>query len=124
MFNEHPLYLEDVKQVADTPIDWEKLRGKTVAVTGATGMIGSFFIDVLMEKDPELSVSVTALGRSEEKAKKRFQAHWDSKFFRFVEADIQKEIPETVGRADYLFHAASNTHPKAYATDPIGTITT
>ena len=124
MFNEHPLYLEDVKQVADTPIDWEKLRGKTVVVTGATGMIGSFFIDVLMEKDPELSVSVTALGRSEEKAKKRFAAHWDSKFFRFVEADIQKEIPETVGRADYMFHAASNTHPKAYATDPIGTITT
>ena len=28
MFNEHPLYLEDVKQVADTPIAWESCEGK------------------------------------------------------------------------------------------------
>jgi nucleoside-diphosphate-sugar epimerase len=30
-------------------------------------------------------------------------------------------LEETV---DYVFHAASNTHPVAYATDPVGTITT
>jgi nucleoside-diphosphate-sugar epimerase len=34
------------------------------------------------------------------------------------------EIPETIGRADFVLHLASNTHPVQYATDPIGTITT
>lgn len=30
----------------------------------------------------------------------------------------------TVGKIDYIIHLASNTHPKQYAEDPIGTIMT
>jgi nucleoside-diphosphate-sugar epimerase len=32
-------------------------------------------------------------------------------------------MPEWNGSIDYIIHAASNTHPVAYATDPIGTVT-
>ncbi|WP_225417227.1 NAD-dependent epimerase/dehydratase family protein, partial [Limosilactobacillus reuteri] len=37
--------------------------------------------------------------------------------------DVNKEIQYS-GKVNYIIHAASNTHPLAYATDPIGTIST
>lgn len=119
---ENELYLQDVQAVAQLPLPWETLAGRSILISGATGMIGSFLVDVLMEK--KLGVTVYALGRSEEKAKTRFARWWEDEYFRFVSCDINKEITLDVQQVDYVFHAASNTHPVAYATDPIGTITT
>ena len=118
---ENHLYLQDIRNVAGLDLPWEQLRGGSILISGATGMIGSFLIDVLMEKG--LDMTIFALGRNTEKAKARFDRWWEDDHFRFVQCDINSGIPleETV---DYVFHAASNTHPVAYATDPIGTITT
>lgn len=119
---ENSLYLQDVRAVAALELPWEQLRGRSILISGATGMIGSFLIDVLMEK--KLDVTVYALGRSEEKAKARFVRWWDDPCFVFVPCDINKGVNVGAETVDYVFHAASNTHPVAYATDPIGTITT
>lgn len=118
---DNDLYLRDIRTVAGMELPWEQLRGRSFLISGATGMIGSFLIDVLMEKD--LGITVYALGRNEEKARARFARWWGSDAFRFVECDINSGIP-VEENVDYVFHAASNTHPVAYATDPIGTITT
>lgn len=118
---ESNLYLQDLRNVAGLDLPWQQLQGKSIVISGATGMIGSFLIDVLMEKD--LDLTVYALGRNAEKAKARFARWWTDAHFRFVECDINAGIP-LEGNVDYVFHAASNTHPVAYATDPIGTITT
>ena len=121
-FFEHPLYQEDVGAVAAAPVDWEKLVGATVLISGATGMIGSLIVDVLMKKRKDLGCRVICLGRSEPKARGRFPAYFDEGHgFSFVTADVAEGIPE-VGPVDYVFHAASNTHPVAYASDPVGTI--
>lgn len=119
---ENELYLQDVRAVAQLPLPWQELAGRSILISGATGMIGSFLVDVLMEK--KLGVTVYALGRNEEKAKVRFARWWEEENFRFVSCDINKGIVLDVQQVDYVFHAASNTHPVAYATDPIGTITT
>ena len=118
---DHHLYLQDIRSVAELELPWEQLRGKSMVISGATGMIGSFLIDVLMEMD--LDMTIFALGRNAEKAKNRFSRWWENDHFRFVECDINRGIPLTEC-VDYVFHAASNTHPVAYATDPIGTVTT
>lgn len=119
-------YMEDVAYVAGLPIEWDKLKDTSFLISGASGNIGSFFIDVLMSKKNE-NIKVFALGRDEAKAAKRFEAYWDDDRFTFVAGDINKgvELPEGAPKQiDYVIHAASNTHPKAYATDPIGTVTT
>lgn len=121
-FYDNRAYLQDVCAVGALELPWEQLRGRSILISGATGMIGSFLIDVLMEKG--LDVTVYALGRSEEKAKNRFTRWWDDPHFVFVSCDINKGLDLDVQTVDYVFHAASNTHPVAYATDPIGTITT
>ena len=121
---ENELYLEDVSYVAGLELDWESLKGSSFLISGASGNIGSFLIDVLMSHS-DLGIKVFALGRNEEKAKERFANYWDDPNFVFVAGDINKgiSIPDNE-KTDYVIHAASNTHPRAYATDPIGTVTT
>ena len=120
---EIPEYVEDVKRVATLDLPWGKLRGKTILVTGGTGLIGSFLIDVL--NAAKLGCNVLLFGRSEDKAKTRFAEYWNGGWIRFVKWDAgTAALPVVEQAVDYVLHLASNTHPVAYATDPIGTITT
>jgi UDP-glucuronate decarboxylase len=120
-------YIEDIRTVAGLKLPWEKLQDKRVMLSGATGLIGSFLVDVILEKNlmDGLNCTVYALGRSEEKAKNRFSKFAEDQHFVFVPYDVKLPlIRDDIEKVDYILHLASNTHPMLYATDPIGTITT
>ena len=117
------LYLEDIKYVCGLDLPWEKLKGKSVLLSGATGLVGSFLVDVLLSKG--IDCTVYALGRSEKKAKARFLKWTNDQHLVFIPYDINKPLNRPdLGTVDYVLHMASNTHPMQYSTDPIGTITT
>lgn len=105
--------------------DMRKLSGKTILLSGATGMIGKSMIDLVMRYNHthtnEEPVSIIALSRNGQNAEKRLAAYWNEKFFRYVACDVNQPLPEC-GHADYIIHAASNTHPLQYSQDSIGTI--
>jgi len=113
-------YAEQVKSVLNTPIDWSYFKGKTFLISGATGMIGSFMIDVLAKCE---GVKIIATSRNEEKAKERFKAYWGSPCFSFIEQDVNKPI-KLECPINFIISAASNTHPIQYSKDPVGTIMT
>lgn len=124
---QNDLYMEDVRYVAGLSLPWEKLRNKSVLLSGATGLLGSFLVDVLLEKNSadELNCTVYALGRSKEKADARFSKHANDPQLVFIPYDVKKPfVRDDIGTVDYVLHLASNTHPVQYATDPVGTITT
>lgn len=121
------LYMEDIRNVCSLPLPWEKLKGRSLMLSGATGMIGSFLVDVLLQKNyvDELDCTVYALGRNKEKANARFSRFVDDRHFVFVQYDVNLPFErEDLGVIDFILHLASNTHPMQYSTDPIGTITT
>lgn len=118
---ENELYKDDINYITNLELPWDKLNNKTILISGASGMIGSCMIDALMRKG--INIKVIALGRDEQKAKRRFYKYWDSNNFHFIKCDITESIAY-FGKVDFVVHAASNTHPQQYATDPIGTITT
>ncbi|WP_238652299.1 NAD-dependent epimerase/dehydratase family protein [Paenibacillus piscarius] len=121
----NPVYKEDIEYVANLMLPWDLLKNKRILLSGVSGMIGSFLIDVLMYRNEFYNDNcfVLGLGRDKEKARIRFDNIWESEFFSFENHDINVPL-NNFGDFDYIIHAASNTHPVAYASDPIGTITT
>lgn len=120
-------YMEDVHYVENLELPWERLQDKSVMLSGATGLIGSFLIDVILEKNitNNLNCTVYALGRDEKKARARFSKFADDPHFLFIPYDVKLPlVRDDIYTIDYILHLASNTHPMLYSTDPIGTITT
>lgn len=101
-----------------------KFRDTKILITGASGLIGSVLVDVfLMMNDlNNTNITIIALGRSLEHAKNKLGEYFERSDFQFLCCDVNNVIPE-LGEVDYIIHAASNTHPIVYSTDPIGTIT-
>lgn len=118
------IYRSDITEVSESAVPWEKLSDRNILITGAAGMIASVIIDILMMRNEVYNqhIHIYALGRSREKAEKRFGVYWDNPDFTWISHDIINPLPE-LGTMDFILHAASNTHPRAYASDPIGTIT-
>ena len=119
------IYEREIKRIAEGDLPWEKLEGKSILISGATGMIGKCLVDVLMARNVnaprEKKIRVAALSRNEERAKERFASYMGTEDFVYRSCDVNRKIPEC-GQVDYVIHAASNTHPVQYAGDPIGTI--
>ena len=108
--------------------DWDKLSGKSMMISGATGMIGSFLIDAIMVRNGQVPTEkrckIIATSRTYETAIKRFPLWFFKKDFTFFSHDISNPISTSVFLEipDYFIHAASSTHPMQYATEPINTI--
>lgn len=119
------LYKEDIDYVTKLSMPWEKLQNANVLITGASGLIGSFLVDVLMQRNDEMGMncSIYAVGRNGIAAKERFEAYWGKKLFSFITHDIVQPF-QLEKRFDYIIHLASNTHPLAYSAHPVSTIAT
>ena len=65
---------EDLDRISESDIPLEELKGKTVLVTGATGLIGSLLVKALQccNRRKETDIKILALVRNQEKAEKLF----------------------------------------------------
>ena len=98
------------------------LSGKTVLIIGASGLVGSALADVLLQANRELSLGceLVLAGRSEGRLRSRF-AYWGEGAWRFAAHDNSKPL-DFGFKADYIFHCASNAHPRAYSDQPVETL--
>lgn len=110
------LELEDIKNTAELPYDWEKLKDKTLLISGGTGFIGSFITDVIRYKNDKNSSNIHVVSVSRHGGE-------SDETVTYISSDITQPLTYK-GNVDYILHLASNTHPVQYASDPVGTITT
>ena len=70
-------YETDLHEAATTSIPWKQLDGCNLMITGASGLIGSCLVDLLMEvcRCRSIRLQVYAMGRDEEKARQRFSKY-------------------------------------------------
>ncbi|OYP74994.1 polysaccharide biosynthesis protein [Prevotella sp. P4-67] len=113
----HPLYQEDLNYILSTK-GIESLRGKSILITGATGLLGVNLIDALMLMG---DMKVYAVGRSKDKAAVRLGEYYANPNFEFIQQDVCEPFAEDL-KVDYIIPGASNTHPLAYSQYPIETI--
>lgn len=100
------------------------LNGKTVMITGATGMIGSCLVDALAvwNRSQVEQCQIVAVSRKKSYAQKRFSYCWDEPYFHYIEQDICSEPRNWPEKVDYVIHAASNADPANFAKAPVDTL--
>jgi nucleoside-diphosphate-sugar epimerase len=92
--------------------------GKTVLITGATGLIGSHLAKNLIDRG---DIRVIALGRSIDKLKDCFADHREFKKLVLVAQDIVEPL-RVDERIDIIFHAASPIAGNIIANSPLDVI--
>lgn len=110
-------YRKDVLDATANSLPWDKLSGCNILITGATGLIGSCLVDVLMSKRTK-DYHIHALGRNETRAKKLFSRYWNDKSFHFIKHDIIDPLPGCQ-EFEYIIHAASNASPASFVSNPV-----
>ena len=101
-------------------LQWNKLDYCNILVTGATGLVGSSIIDLLMKHSVK-NCHIYASGRNESRAKAKFSKYYDKENFHFFRYDVEKPLESEI-KFDYIIHAASNASPNFFATNPVGVI--
>lgn len=118
------IVLEDIRSILDSNRDINNLSGKTVFITGGTGLIGSFIVKLLIEAGKSLPspIKVLVLSRNAEKILDIFGKEY-SKKIRVVEGDIL-QLPSIDFPIDYFIHGASVTSSLQFIEQPVNTIET
>lgn len=113
-------YIDDIMSVATLNLPWEKLDDCNILITGATGLIGSCLVEVLMSR-PGKNYNVYASGRNEERARARFKEFAEDSKFHYFKYDVMKPLEGDIN-FQYIIHAASNASPNFFATKPVEVI--
>ena len=105
--------------------EFKKLRGSTVVITGATGMLGEYTIHLLMELNHAENAGIKVVGvvRSAETAHKKYENYEKYGWYKSIECDV-RDLKEIDGPVDIILHAASPTSPYAYEHFPADVATT
>ncbi|HHX23674.1 MAG TPA: NAD(P)-dependent oxidoreductase [Thermoanaerobacterales bacterium] len=117
MFDNQVL-IDDIKMLGCHNL-WQKLSGRTLLITGATGMLGSYLALAANEANiyGGYGIKLILLGRNSKKAKLLF----DSINCKIISQDIREplNINEPV---HYIMHTAGPVGPKIFDNDPLDVI--
>lgn len=110
-------YREDVLKAGTLRLPWKKLNDCNILVTGATGLIGSTLVEVLLSREDH-DYHVYACGRNEDRAKKLFASYWNQNDFSFLKHDVV--IPLSIDIPfHYIIHCASGAAPAEFVQRPV-----
>lgn len=117
-------WLADIDEVLASLPELAMLANKRILVTGATGLICSAVVDIIMrfnEKKMGSEIRVMAAGRTKRRFLDRFSCYAGKPYLCFVQYDATKENKLDF-ECDYIIHGASNSSPNKYVSEAVETM--
>lgn len=111
------LYSDELKLISELDYNWNQLNNKTVFISGGTGFVGQFLIDVLKYRNKYFNSNIKIISCARRSVDSCSEVE-------YLKHDITQPLNLNHRTLDYIIHLASNTHPEQYASDPVGTIAT
>lgn len=98
------IYINDLDMAIDHSIGIEKLKNKSILITGATGTIGSYISDMILRYNQIHNgrINIYLAGRNIEKLKAKYE-FWNDSYLDFVSYDITSEIKFEIKKLIILF---------------------
>ena len=112
---------QDLSEMAGSSVAWSRFDGKTVFITGANSMLGTYtaYLFLYLKQHVGIDVRTVVLTRSLDKTRALFREVLHEDYFGIVNQDIASPISYE-GHADYIFHFAGNASPYFINSDPVG----
>lgn len=113
---------EDVKEILNTNLPWERLYEKTVLISGANGYVPAYLVHTLLALNDykNAGIRVLALCRNEKHAKNRFADYADRDDLKLLIQNVCEPI-DTDEKVNIYIHAASPAGIRTRHLDPVET---
>lgn len=115
----------DAAEVLAQDLPWHRFSGRRIVVTGAGGFVGGHLLRALLalQDSGRLETPLTAVApvRSIERTRARLEAIADHPRLELVEWDFNSIALPDLGDLHFVIHAASQSSPKHFGPDPVGT---
>lgn len=118
----HKLIAEDICRLLDEREDLERLRDKSILISGANSFLMSYFVLALLENNRRnhAGTQILALCRSRERAEARFGPCLEDPNFKLILQDVREPVTWN-GKADICVHAASPAGIRSRQEHPLDT---
>lgn len=115
-----PVVISDMREICGR-IPIQEFDGKTVLVTGANSMLGTYvaYAFLHMAQLEGINVHTIVLTRSIDRTKGLYRDSLSQSYFDIIDSDITRPLIYD-GQVDYIFHFAGNASPHAINNDPVG----
>lgn len=113
----------DLDIILSVPATWNKLSGKSILVTGASGRLGIYIAHALMEANVRwnLGITIILLARSQAKLEHVYGALLQRPDIKILLQDVTEPI-NTQHPVDYIFHTAGLASPVDFTHRPVETL--
>lgn len=111
----------DMTNIFNSHNDFSKFKNKKFLITGATGMLASYYLGFLLylNKYHDYNIDIYALARNKEKLENILDDYKDD--INYIIQDVTKPIK--IGNdLDYIIHMASSANPKTLVENPVSII--
>ncbi len=116
-------YWNDVDRVLACVPHLEEIKGVSILITGATGMICSSLVELLLRcnRSRGAGIRIILAGRSLDRIHSRFSGFTEGEDYFYLSYDATGQDSLDID-ADYVVHGASNADPAVLAEEPVETI--
>lgn len=104
-------------------VNLSELLGKSILITGASGLLGVYFLACLKEINFEAKEPVNVNAVIHSKPPSYFNALFGQTNFRFIQGDLTNtDFANTLPQGDYIIHAAGYGQPGRFMENPVKTL--